>query len=356
MFKTIFLFQNHSTFVEKDLNILQEFSKVISIHVGAAKGIKAFFSNLSVAIEILFHIKKTNLIFIWFVDFHSLFPILIGKVFRIKTAVVIGGSDAVSIPPLKIGLFSSGKFRQLVGRICYSQAEILLPVDQSLIKGINKYADKTGVGFPTGFLSFNINPQGLVKVVPTGYDEYIWKYNEAVPRKNDVVSVGFAYNRTKWILKGGDLLNEVAFNMPEINFYFYGLSEAFRNQLISEYKIAPNFHLMGMVKNENLPAIFSSFKVYAQLSISEGLPNVLCEAMLCGCIPVGSNVNGIPTAIGDTGFIIEQKNVRETTTAINKALNMEESHRNKTRSRIIKHFPNSKREEALKKLFFNHPS
>ena len=49
MFKTIFLYQNNSTFVEKDINILQEFSKVISFHIGAARGIMAFFSNLSVA-------------------------------------------------------------------------------------------------------------------------------------------------------------------------------------------------------------------------------------------------------------------------------------------------------------------
>ena len=42
--------------------------------------------------------------------------------------------------------------------------------------------------------------------------------------------------------------------------------------------------------------------------MSEGFPNALCEAMLCGCIPIGSNVASIPHIIGDKGYILKQKN------------------------------------------------
>ena len=56
---------------------------------------------------------------------------------------------------------------------------------------------------------------------------------------------------------------------------------------------------------------FQRAKVFCQFSFSEGLPNTLCEAMLCECIPVGSNVNGIPKAIGDYGYILQLKDVNK---------------------------------------------
>ena len=47
---------------------------------------------------------------------------------------------------------------------------------------------------------------------------------------------------------------------------------------------------------------------YIQLSISVGFPNALCEAMLCGCIPIGSKVGAIPNIIDSTGFLMESSN------------------------------------------------
>ena len=50
---------------------------------------------------------------------------------------------------------------------------------------------------------------------------------------------------------------------------------------------------------------FSTSQFYIQASRLEGLPNALCEAMLCECIPIGNSVFGIPSAIGNTGMLFE---------------------------------------------------
>src|SRR5690606_39307412 len=53
------------------------------------------------------------------------------------------------------------------------------------------------------------------------------------------------------------------------------------------YRPPENVTIVGPRPREALPAEYGAASVYLQLSRSEGLPNVLCEAMACGCIPVG---------------------------------------------------------------------
>jgi glycosyltransferase involved in cell wall biosynthesis len=65
--------------------------------------------------------------------------------------------------------------------------------------------------------------------------------------------------------------------------------------------------------------------VYAQFSITEGLPNVVCEAMLAGCIPVGSNVGGIPELIETTGILINERSPEIAKKAILDAYNLYEN-------------------------------
>jgi glycosyltransferase involved in cell wall biosynthesis len=79
------------------------------------------------------------------------------------------------------------------------------------------------------------------------------------------------------------------------------------------------------------------------------MPNTLSEAMLLECVPVGSNINGIPDAIGNTGVIVNHRNVEEIETAIEKALTMNTSAA--ARQRVIELFSFQKREKQLYEIF-----
>lgn len=68
-----------------------------------------------------------------------------------------------------------------------------------------------------------------------------------------------------------------------------------------------NVVLMKKINQDELINQFQAHEFYAQLSMFEGFPNALCEAMLCGCIPIGSSVSAIPDIIGETGFILDKK-------------------------------------------------
>ena len=84
-------------------------------------------------------------------------------------------------------------------------------------------------------------------------------------------------------------------------------------------------------------------------SMREGLPNVVCEAMLSECIPVGFSNGGIPVAIGDAGYILKEKTIESAKKAIRIAMKNEELGK-AARQRIIKKFPMDNRIKFLHDL------
>ncbi|WP_457917451.1 glycosyltransferase [Candidatus Lokiarchaeum ossiferum] len=65
------------------------------------------------------------------------------------------------------------------------------------------------------------------------------------------------------------------------------------------------FH--GWINREDIPLFLSNMKYFILPSLSEGLPNVLLEAMGCGCCVISTKVGGIPDIIVDSvnGILLE---------------------------------------------------
>jgi glycosyltransferase involved in cell wall biosynthesis len=128
--------------------------------------------------------------------------------------------------------------------------------------------------------------------------------------------------------------------------YLEWIEEQYHISEIENLKVIPSSPV------EILNEYYNKASVYFQVSITEGMPNSLGEAMLCECIPIGSNVNGIPDVIGNTGIIIYKRDLNELEMALNKAKFMNTGP--EARIHILENFSLEKRGKSLYKVLESH--
>lgn len=345
--RILLVYTSYGPFVQQDDATLSEHYRVERFHFLAARRPAALaFQFVRQLFVLLTRGWRYDAFFIWFADHHAFLPVLFARLTGKKSLIVAGGYDATAIEELGYGLFVKRSVRSFMGRNAFEWCSRILPVDRSLIRNTNTYA--AAQPFETGIAHYCNVPESKFNAIATGYCPDHWKANASLARENSVLTVAGVARMSTWKLKGGDLLVEIARLLPQYRFYFYGVYDYFRSQLIEQLSIPDNFHIMGRIDSEQLPDVYSQHRVYAQLSMSEGLPNALCEAMLCGCIPVGSNVNGIPKVIGETGHVLTNRDAAEAATHIARLLNSPAT--NEPRERIIQNYSLGQRESKLREL------
>ena len=68
---------------------------------------------------------------------------------------------------------------------------------------------------------------------------------------------------------------------------------------------AASVRFMGSISNEELPPVLNRYRFFALPSVREGMPKALIEAMACGLVCIGTDVEGINEIIrdGENGFL-----------------------------------------------------
>ena len=97
-----------SSFVRNDVELLSERYKVLTHHYLTSKSLlRNVFSQLLLAYFLISNTTKSLFIYVWFADYHSFLPTLMGRLFRKKMIIILGGYDVTYIPSLKYGSFSN---------------------------------------------------------------------------------------------------------------------------------------------------------------------------------------------------------------------------------------------------------
>jgi glycosyltransferase involved in cell wall biosynthesis len=335
-----------STFVKKDIEILGNIDEVRCFIFNPSRKIYTPLIIIRQAIVILWNIRRIRLLVCMFAAYHAIIPAILGKIFRIPFIVIVGGVDAVAYPSFRYGYFQNRLIRPFV-QWTYKLATAISTKDESLWWFEDQYYGKD---FPfQGIDYFMPGLKARKNVIYNGFDIKRWYYDGIKTKKHFVTIAGGWQYGTAYMLKGIDLLVAAARSFPDCHFEIIGVS---KTDILKD--LPENIKITGFIDNRHLPEYIGRSEFYLQLSISEGFPNALCEAMLCRCIPIVSDVAAMPKIVGETGFILKKRDIQLLEALIRKALQLSDQEREalgqEARARIIRHFPIERRARELTEL------
>jgi len=318
--KTYILFTSTfiTPFIKSDLQSLQ---KNYSVKPITETGLFALWKYLKA-------VNKIDITFSWFASVYSSVLVFLTKIFRKKSIVIIGGVDVAQEKEYNYGIWNSW-WKSRIVRYGIIHADYVLAVDESLKKEAMRLCKYDG---------------NNISVVHTGYDSTKWFPKGE--KEQFVLSVGICPDMHRIKKKGFDVLFSVAERMINTKFVVIGIEPHIAEQL----NMPPNVQCFPKINQAELLHYYQRAKVFAQLSRHEGMPNTLCEAMMCECIPVGSDVFGIPTAIKDKGFIVKLNELDAIETALRNAMNAPSEFGCRARKRILEYFPLELREKKILRI------
>lgn len=350
--KILYIKPADSSFIRTDQKILEKHFTVDSFLVRQTSGKLRFLVSLvQLKWFLLTRGRQAGLFVCWFGDYHAAVMVAMARFLGKPTVVFAGGQEAVCYRELGKGVYLK-KLRGALVKYALRHASLVIPNHASLIYHENHFYHPENPHID-GIRHYVGEIRGHYEVIPNGIDTT--RIHLIPERTKDpllVATIGTMHKTADFYNKGFDLFIETARRCPDLKFVMIGLKRDLLEWTEAQFRVSEIPHLEiipSFCPAELLNETLNRATVYVQVSITEGMPVSLSEAMLCGCIPVGSRVNGIPDAIGDCGVIIDKRDPSLLEEAIRKALTMNTGPQ--ARQRTLELYSMEKREERILEVF-----
>ncbi len=233
---------------------------------------------------------KSDLVIFFIGSNTLLLPIIATKLFRKKVVLVLSGSFKNTLK------FANNWFWipvEILEKLNYSLANFIVLYSQNFIDEyeMNKYEKKILINHEH-YIDFNK-----------------FKINIGLNERGNVIGYIGRLSEEKGILNFVSSISVLANEMNEREFLIVGdgsLREGIENYFTSK-NLSKKVKIVGWIPHEELPEYFNHLKLLVIPSYTEGLPNIMLEAMACGTPVLATPVGAIPDIIKDseTGFIME---------------------------------------------------
>lgn len=245
--------------------------------------------------------------FIFFIGGDTLvLPALTARLFRKKVIILVAGS---SIQTLKL------KNDRLSSGLAILQFITLVFADKIILYSNNLIAD--------------YNLKRWDKKIIIAHEHFIptdiFAITLPLPNRSSCVGYIGRMNAEKGVQNFVKALPAVLHDHKDLQVFIGGegpLKQKITTLLEKEELLACT-HLKSWVPHEDLPKYLNGIRLLVIPSYTEGLPNIMLEAMACGTPVLATPVGAIPDVIqdGKTGFILDDNSPDGITRGVKRALN-----------------------------------
>ena len=275
-------------------------------------------------LEVVRKVHRADALVVWFASWHAFLPLLVARVVRTPSLLIVGGFDTASMPEIGYG-FQQGGIRRLLARACMRLATRLMTNSEYSREELRRTA-----GFEATVVHHGVpDPFGSL---PEG------------PRERLAVTVSNVA-RIALERKGLRRFVEAGAHLPDVELLLVG---AWTDDAADELRAlaSPNVRLTGRLSDEELDDVLRRASVYVQASRHEGFGMGVAEAMLAGCVPVVTDAGALPEVVGDAGVVVgpEPEAIAD---GVRQALELGPEARAAARERIATRFPLQVRRDGL---------
>jgi glycosyltransferase involved in cell wall biosynthesis len=275
-------------------------------------------------LDVVRKVRRADVLVVWFASWHAFLPLLVARLVRTPSLLIVGGFDTASMPEIGYG-FQQGGIRRLLARACMRLATRLMTNSEYSREELRRTA-----GFEATVVHHGVpDPFGSL---PEG------------PRERLAVTVS---NVARIALERKGLRRFVGAgaHLPDVELLLVG---AWTDDAADELRALapPNVRLTGRLSDEELDDLLRRASVYVQASRHEGFGMGVAEAMLAGCVPVVTDAGALPEVVGDAGVVVgpEPEAIAE---GVRRALELGPEARAAARERIETRFPLQIRRDGL---------
>ena len=314
----LFVHNHRARFVQIDLSLLRERYRVEEWYQrGRTVSLPKLTRSLS----------QNDWVVGWFASWHTLFPVLLARILKRPSILIIGGYDTANLPEIGYGS-QRGGIKRWMARTTMNFASRLITN--------SFYARDEAVR------NAGVDPEKIA-VIHHGFD--LADSPHRISKENMAITVANV-DRDNLHRKGLAPFVRAAALLPDIPFVLIG---AWRDDAIEHLRsFAPaNVQFTGRLDDAALSTFLARARVYVQASRHEAFGMALAEAMLSECVPVVTRAGALPEVVGETGIYIDSAEPQIVAEGIRRAITCDDGWGNRARTRIINEFPLERRRKGL---------